>query len=279
MLHRTLLCALLLLLASAALMAGCDSAPQRQSPPQYSGAPPQNTNATAASANTAAAPTATPSPRDTTAASPTMSAPSTQSATPTSTPGGDSVDAYLNSLPRGEVAFNTPEKMRLEQSVNVEVKLGKANLAGQLEKLIKEEGKVESHPIKVGNVMEAQLAGAGFEIIPITPAEQPLSDSMPTEWEWQVKAKQEGTQRLHLTLTVVVLVEGKERRRKIDTFKKDILVEVTSGSRIAGFVYDNVGWIVTGLLFPLFGGLGWRMRQLLRRRRGDGQPPAAPPAT
>jgi hypothetical protein len=182
-------------------------------------------------------------------------------------------------LPRGEVAFNTPEKMRLGQSVNVEVKLGKANLAGQLEKLIKEEGQVESHPIKVGNVMEAQLAGAGFEIIPITPAEQPLSDSTPTEWEWQVKAKQEGTQRLHLTLTVVVFVEGKERRRKIDTFKKDILVEVTSGSRIAGFVYDNVGWIVTGLLFPLFGGLGWRMRQLLRRRRGDGQPPAAPPAT
>ncbi|MDQ1611827.1 MAG: hypothetical protein QOG00_1758 [Pyrinomonadaceae bacterium] len=265
--HRTLLCALLLL-ALSALMIGCDSAPQRQSPPQYSSAPPQNTNATAASANTA-----TPSPRDTTTAA------STQSATPTPAPGGDSVDAYLSSLPRGEVAFNTPEKMRLEQSVNVEVKLGKANLAGQLEKLIKEEGKVESHPIKVGNVMEAQLAGAGFEIIPITPAEQPLSDSTPTEWEWQVKAKQEGTQRLHLTLTVVVLVEGKERRRKIDTFKKDILVEVTSGSRIAGFVYDNVGWIVTGLLFPLFGGLGWRMRQLLRRRRGDGQPPAAPPAT
>ncbi|HEX8131419.1 MAG TPA: hypothetical protein VF527_20130, partial [Pyrinomonadaceae bacterium] len=122
----------------------------------------------------------------------------------TPAPRGDGVDGYLNSLPLGEVAFNTPEKTTLNQTFNLELKLGKSNLVGQLEELIEEEGKVESHPVKVGKVMEAQLAGAGFQIVPVTPAEQAVSESEPTEWEWQVKAKQEGTQLLHLTLNAVI---------------------------------------------------------------------------
>lgn len=197
-------------------------------------------------------------------------------ALPSPTPHGDSVDAYLDSLPRGEVAFNTPEKMLLEQSVNVEVKLGREHLAGKLEELIREDGKTESHPLKVAKVMEAQLAGAGFEIIPVTPAEQPVSDSAPTEWEWQMKAKREGKQRLHLTLAAVVTVNGKERRRKLDTFKKDILVEVTSGSRIAAFFYDNMSWLVPVLVLPVLGGLSPRLWRLIRRRGGQPQPPPAP---
>ncbi|HYG11587.1 MAG TPA: hypothetical protein VD835_16690, partial [Pyrinomonadaceae bacterium] len=185
----------------------------------------------------------------------------------------DSVDAYLDSLPLGEVAFNTPEKMRLGQTVNVELKLGGAHLVGQLEELIKEEGRVETHRVKVASVMEARLVGTGFEIATATPPEQVVSESKPTEWEWQVKATREGTQRLHLTLNAVVFVDGKERRRKTETFKKDILVEVTPGSRIAAFFYDNVGWIVPVLLLPFIGKLGLHLRKVLRRR---GAPPAPP---
>jgi hypothetical protein len=85
------------------------------------------------------------------------------------------------------------------------------------------------------------------------------------------KATREGKQRLHLTLNAVVFVDGKERRRKIETFKKDILVEVTPGSRIAAFFYDNVGWIVPVLLLPFVTKLGFRLRGVLKRR---GDPPA-----
>jgi hypothetical protein len=177
-----------------------------------------------------------------------------------------SVDDYLNSLPLGEVAFNPPDKMMLNDTINVDVKLGGPNLAGKLEGLIKE-GRAESHPVKIGKRMEVQLAGAGFEITPITPSEQAISENAPTEWEWQVKAVKEGKLRLHLTLNAFVTVDGKDTRRKLQTFQKNILVEVTSGSRFTAFFYDNVGWIVTGLIIPFAGGIGWRARRALKRRR------------
>jgi hypothetical protein len=169
-------------------------------------------------------------------------------------------------MPLGEVAFNAPDKMMLGDVISVQVKLGGPNLVGQLEGLIKEEN-VESHRVKIGKRMEAQLAGEGFEIIPVTPAEQAVSESEPTEWEWQVKAAHEGKLRLHLTLNAFVTVDGRDTRRKTETFKKDILVAVTSSSRIAAFFADNISWIVPVLVLPLIGGLSLRLRQVLRRRR------------
>jgi hypothetical protein len=199
--------------------------------------------------------------------------PTPSRATPTPTPRGDSLDDQLASLPLGEAAFNAPEKMRLNESVNIEVKIGGPKMVGQMADLITGEGKVESHRVKVARVMEAQLAGANFEIIPITHAEQPVSESEPTEWEWQVKAKQEGTQLLHLTLNAVITVDGKERRRKTQTYKKEISVEVAARSRIAEFFSNNISWIVPVLIIPFVGGLGLRLRRVLRRR--DNPPPPA----
>jgi hypothetical protein len=185
----------------------------------------------------------------------------------------NSVDAYLASLPIGEVAFNTPERMRLGETANIEVKLGGPQLAGSLGERITEPGKVEALPLKIGAVMEAQLAGSNFQITPLTPAEQPVTAGDPTEWEWQIKPTAEGRQRLNLTLSVVVAVDGRERRRKAETFKRDISVEVDAGSRIGQLLYENLALIVTVVVVPLVGAVGLRLRKMLKRD-GETHPPA-----
>lgn len=229
----------------------------------------QTANAAGSTQNSGGAashtPKATPTPR--------LSA----SPLPTGTPaprGDNSVDSHLNSSQVGEVAFNSPEKMMLDETVNIEVKLGGSKWVEQLGGLIKEKGKIETHPVEVWRVMDAQLVGVGFEIVSITPTRQAISESKPTGWKWQVKATQEGRQELHLTLSAVTVIDGGDRQHSNETFKKDILVEVTSGRRASAFFYNNLSWIVP-LLITLVGGLG--LRQRFARRR-DNPPPPVPPA-
>jgi hypothetical protein len=183
------------------------------------------------------------------------------------------VDAYLASLPVGEAAFNTPERMRLGETTNIELRLGGPQLAGNLNGRITAPGPVETHAVKIGAVMEAQLAGANFEITPLTPAEQPISADQPTEWDWQIKPTAEGRQRLFLTLNVVVEVDGRERRRREKTLQREISVEVDTGSRIGQLAYENLALIVTVIVVPLAGAVALRVRKWMKR---DGQSP--PPA-
>ena len=193
-------------------------------------------------------------------------------ATPPPPVSDDDIDAYVASLPLGEASFNTPERMLLNESINVDLKLGGPKLVGQTAPLVRGEGKVETHRIKVSRVMEAQLAGANFEIIPIPPMEQPVSENVVTEWVWQVRATGEGKQRLYLTLTAVFTLDGTERRLKAKTFQKEITVEVKAGRRAREFFFNNVGWIVPVLILPLAGALFVRLRKLFRR--DDHLPPA-----
>lgn len=185
----------------------------------------------------------------------------------------NSVDAFLASLPIGEAAFNTPERMRLGETANIELKLGGPQFAGNLAGRVTEPGRVETRAVKIGAVMEAKLVGSNFEVKELTPPEQAVAAGEPTEWEWQIKPTAEGRQRLNLTLSVVVEVDGRERRRKAETLKRDIDVEVDAGSRIGQFAYDHLEWIVPVVVVPLAGAVGLRLKRS-RKREDGGAPPA-----
>lgn len=183
------------------------------------------------------------------------------------------LDDYIKSLPLGEVAFNTPPKMRLGETINIQAKLGGPEMRGNLKGTITGPGPVETQDVKVAGVMEARLVGVGFQIAPVTPTEQAVSESGATAWEWQVKAVEEGRQQLLLTLNVVAQLEGRERKHSTTTFSREIAVEVSAGSRFGKIAYDNLGLIVTVIVLPFIGAVAVRVRKHLRRRRGADGPP------
>ncbi len=141
--------------------------------------------------------------------------------------------------------------MQLDQVRSLQLALSPTKTIEELKQAIGEPGPVETAQIKISDYMEASLTGPGFEITPVTPARQLVSQTEDTVWKWDVKAVREGKQRLNLTLNVIIDTGGKERLRALRTFSKDIEIDVAFSYRVKLFVEDNWQWLWAAIVVPL----------------------------
>ena len=170
------------------------------------------------------------------------------------------IDKILESLEIGKIAFNAPKQMNLHDTSVIQLLLGVEKSIDELRQRLREEGEVEVANIQVSESMEARLSGQNFFIGAITPEIQVVSRSNITEWKWEVKPRSDGCQRLHLTLSVRLSINGETKARVIRTFDKVIDVEVTWPQRIASFFKNNWQWLWIAILVPLAGWL-WNRRR------------------
>lgn len=165
------------------------------------------------------------------------------------------VDDVLQDLPVGNVAFNSPNTMTLKKIYPIYVLLSPEKsieeLQRDLQRRIEDHQLFEGAQIRIASEMEARLTGQNFEITAVAPESQAISGQEQTEWQWDVKPKEEGTQELHLTLSAILYVNDRAIPRAIRTFDKKITVQVTLGQRIGAFIRDNWDKIWKVLLVPL----------------------------
>jgi hypothetical protein len=226
-------------------------------------APPPAPAAPPADASASVAPGAPPNPH-LPAAHPRASA--TANAKPASSL--EDVDAALQKLDWGQMAFDVPEKLRLEQTALIHLLISPTQTAEELTNAIREQTsepvKIESARIQISGMMEAKLVGSAFEINPITPEDpQMVSRTEPTEWKWEIRPRQAGRQSLHLTLNAIIRFDEKERPRVVRTFDRVIQVDVAVAQ-------SKTPWrvpvaIVAAALFAL--GLGAMVYRLFQRRK------------
>jgi hypothetical protein len=74
--------------------------------------------------------------------------------------------------------------------------------------------------------MAATLSGPGFTIGQITPEKQSIAEGYPTVWTWDVTAKQEGEQKLEVTLYVLVSEGNEPSRIRVESYSQTISVSV-----------------------------------------------------
>ena len=154
--------------------------------------------------------------------------------------------------------------MRLGHTAHIQLLLSPAQSIPQLKKKITAIGEKEGTTIRVAALMEARLTGLHFDIEANTAERQPVSNDAPTEWTWDVEPTKTGNQELHLTLTAILTVGGRDQPRTIRTFDKVLTVHVTWYDRVSGFVSDNWKWLWTAILVPA--GV-WAARRYQSRRR------------
>ena len=170
------------------------------------------------------------------------------------------IDRILETMEWGNIAFNAPATMKLEDTARIQLLLGLKNSIEQLSQMVEAEGAKEGARVKVSNYMEARLSGSGFQITAITPEVQAITSSDVTEWKWEVEAVRPRSQHLHLTLSAIFNVEGTSATRTIRTFDKTIEVTVTWPQRISSFLANNWQWLWATLLVPVAGWL-WKRRK------------------
>jgi hypothetical protein len=172
------------------------------------------------------------------------------------------VDGLLSQLKPGQIAFNVPETMSLDDTAEIHLLLSLKTNTAALEQLIHASGDKVSATIHVSDRMEARLTGVNFEITAITPEDQPVSETQNTGWQWEVKPKSAGAQELHLTLSAILEVDGAQSQRSIQTFDRTINVKVYWYKSLGAWFKNNWQWLWTALLLPL---AGWLWRRYKKR--------------
>jgi Divergent InlB B-repeat domain len=174
------------------------------------------------------------------------------------------IDRIIANLPRANAAFNAPTELALGESAVVQLRLSAQKSIRELKEEITALGEKEGANIKVSDRMEARLTGLGFEIEAVTPETQGISGQDVTEWKWEIEPTETGTQRLHLTLTALIEVDGEASPRTVRTFERMLVVDVALSTRVSEFVGDNWQWLWTAILIPV---AGWLVRRRMVQPR------------
>ena len=177
------------------------------------------------------------------------------------------VDRILAGWTTGSIAFNVNTTMRLGQTYSIHLLLSPHKSVQELQQELQTtapQGTPQGARISIGPEMEARLTGQGFGITAVTPERQSVSADANTDWQWDVTPTQEGTGVLHLTLSAILDVNHSAVPHAIQTFDRQITVQVTWGQRLSGFVGNNWLWLWAVIVVPLAGWL-WRKRSAAKK--------------
>jgi hypothetical protein len=177
------------------------------------------------------------------------------------------VERLTAGLRLANVAFNAPATMRLDEPMVIQLLLSGKQSIRELKQKLTALGDREGEQIRASDSMEADLTGAGFDIVPVTPTVRFVDRDEVTEWKWEVTPNESGERRLHLTLSALIDVGNSEKPYTVRTFERTLVVNVPFRVRLEAFVDENWQWLWTALVLPV--GL-W----LLQRRRHGKVPPS-----
>ncbi len=183
----------------------------------------------------------------------------------------DLIEQSLARLKKGNLAYNTPQKMKTGQTARVTARIAPGEIS--LETL--ESGMpsgagttTATAPTPISTRMKMTLKSADFNITQLSSEEQFVGGDTPTEWEWDVVPKHAGTLSLHLA----AVVELGNLSRDFTSVDREIAVRVDPIAAVTNFAAANTVWIFTtlgGAIAALWA--WWRKRR--KRKTPDWETP------
>jgi hypothetical protein len=188
------------------------------------------------------------------------------------------VQDELRTLTSGVLAFNPPATMTVGETDRVEVRIQSGPLTvtstQALTKGFEGNGIATVEPISTYTFMRARLVGNSFDITPLDAEEQAVSGDNYTQWAWDVRPTEAGSQKLNLIVSVRVKISGyPDESRDFPVKTKAVNVQVNLPYSAGRFVEGNWQWLAAIILIPL--GV-FAYRQVTGRRQQTAAGPTLP---
>lgn len=172
-----------------------------------------------------------------------------------------SIDEKIKKLKKANLVFSSPSTMVKNRTY---ILIAKLNASKDVESLLKELKNMEKSHAKVrySTRMVAKMISENkkaFEITNITSETQAISSIDTTTWKWDVTPLESGKQYLHITLTALLDIKGKETELSLRTFDREIKVDISITKEVMYFLKDSWKWILGSLMFPLIAWY-WKIR-------------------
>jgi hypothetical protein len=167
------------------------------------------------------------------------------------------IDETLIDLEWGNVVFNAPKSMHFKETKAIELLLSPSVSVKELQTQME---------IQISNRMEAQLLGNGFQVEAHLPKMQAIGSEGVAKWRWDVTAIKGGSQRLHLTLSAILVVSGHDTPYVVRTYDRYIDVEITFTQRFSSLFLNNWKWLWAAVLIPVTGYFWRRHKKKMIRK-------------
>jgi hypothetical protein len=163
--------------------------------------------------------------------------------------------AALAKLKKGNLAYSTPTSMKTGKTAHVVARIGSDGVSIdtlQAGMPLDQGQKVSLAATPVSAKMKMTLAGADFDITPLSSEEQIVAGAAPTQWEWDIVPKHSGDLRIHLA----AVVELNNIAKDFTSVDRDITVQVDPMGAVTTFVTTNWQWLIASLVTAC--GAGWK---------------------
>jgi hypothetical protein len=171
---------------------------------------------------------------------------------------------------KGQIAFNAPNQMRLQQKERIQVRISKKYSNEILASMSSQES-VVSDSLPVGNIMMVKLMGEDFDIVAFDDEEQGVTNDGYTQWEFEVTPKSSGKHELFVKVGIVYYVPNLGPTKKsFPVYEKAIQVEVSTWQVVAAFATERWEFIISTIVIPA--GV-WGYSRIRTRRKSRSEHP------
>jgi len=211
----------------------------------------------------------------------------------------ETVDDQFRNVLQGNIAFFKPDQIEKNRTAIIELILSPTESQEELTTQIVEKGNfvtstvdpniliapsgemvtIKTDQVEITPRMKAVLKSQNPEAFIISEmhdnAEQVISTVVPTTWRWSVTAKIEGSQTLELVIYQLIKYDEKEFWHEVETYKADIIVDVTVSNRLKSLDWKWVAGFIVTLIGAIIGILKWqdeRTKRTMKSPRMESKP-------
>jgi len=165
----------------------------------------------------------------------------------------DEIDRRFAELSPGEIVFTAPDRMRVADTSEVDLRIAAKNHSSGILEGLTEGVTSTAAQEHITPVMEAHLdGGSGLDIASVGKDSQSVAGGGFAEWRWNVTPKRSGSQRLTVSIIAhLTYPDGRDIPKTIRTMTRKVDVSANVGDSMKTFFASYWQWLTTTLIIPI----------------------------
>lgn len=165
--------------------------------------------------------------------------------------GATKTDAILEQLESASMVFTVPDHANIKDTITVQLLIDPSKSLDEITEIVTVNGVRTTKRVHVSKIIEANLTAPNFKIDAVTPEQQAITSTQPTEWLWKLTPQSAGAHEVSLSVIAIVDVGDKSAMHHIKTYEQNVVIEIKTTQLIADWFKKYWQWLFSTLIIPL----------------------------
>lgn len=177
------------------------------------------------------------------------------------------IGARLGQALMGQVLYNPPLTMLVDDAERIEVRIAPADYTGNIRTGLIGRGIPQVEKIEISAVMRVRLRGGAFKVDPPSGEAQAILPGRMAQWSFDVTPLKAGKQTLELEVSYLVKAGDNSYPSTLPPFRREIEVDVTTWRAIVGTLREHRQLAVSTAIGVTLGLTGFFLKLWYMERR------------